>query len=885
MARFILFVLVVAGLLPAPAAVPAPSETPAKVIVSGLTSTAIDIPVVKVGQEIPSTYAGDKIHNTSGFAFYVSEHYALKTDRGDDYARQMLEIAELAYPHWVALVGAAPPDPDRRMYFVCGSSSARMQEAMAGDVGAGASGFGGGITIWANRSAYNYPSGTLTYHQRALVIHENLHMLNMIVNGTAGTEGMTYSGESHVYDPAKRQLTVQVFDKPPINNWPEAGLNAMQGPGFVPLQKAVESLYEAGGGPGAVYTQFFLTDPDRYFKWCLWRDEYYSGRVGREPNARVMEEIFGPLDALNRDWQKWLKQRHTSFHHVDWGWEQDGNAVWAYGWPWDGRYWSQMDITYAPKESVEYDPLRMDYPAEPMPLTVGPVKRGVAEPSVGFLFDGSRSPGCWGGLGLGVDGRDMCQVTIAGNRILVIDGKGLGMTRQDIPLSEELKQSAGSNGRRYGVTVQIKSQALEVIVRAGKEGSLKEQKASAPVDKTQRERLLGLNMALIGKDGYPVITPFIDDGRKMPPDLTQPAAPNRWRFAGEPELQCLYRAAWRLKGSAPASMLKLKSDMLAAVDGKPDEQARAKLAFESRIPGIVGDIRSSVSSAQARDLALADLAGAACTLACRQGAQPSEILLEAGVRHTAAEPVDGTVRFSVSPSGAGVLPGSAHAFQLRALCQLVKVAVPCPVAANPPPPLTFTASFELRWRGETIPLNLTRVFSETSVPCWWTIGPFDNKGDGTVDTPQPVERDPVDTKKTYGGAGGRTIAWQKAERPAAARVTDEFVLDYASRYGGTNVSAYALVWVKSPRDTDAVLALGSDDGVVAWLNGERVHKNMVARGYASKQDRVPVHLKAGRNTLLVKVAQGDGGWALGAHVLHRNGDPINGITYTLDENK
>jgi hypothetical protein len=332
-------------------------------------------------------------------------------------------------------------------------------------------------------------------------------------------------------------------------------------------------------------------------------------------------------------------------------------------------------------------------------------------------------------------------------------------------------------------------------------------------------------------------------------------------------------------------LTQLKSDMLAAVDRKPDEQAKAVQAYESRIMSVVGDIRNGAASRQARDLALADLAGTVCTLTCRQGAQPSELLLEAGVRHTAAEPVDGTVRFTVSPAGSGVLSGNAQAFQLRTLYQQVKMAVPCQVSANPPPPLTFTACLELRWRGETLPLSLTQTFCETSVPCWWTIGPFDNRGNGTVDTPQPVEREPVDTSKTYTGAGGRTIAWQKAERPATARVTDEFVLDYVSRYGGNNVSAYVLVWLKSPRDLDAVLALGSDDGVVAWLNGERVHKNMVARGYTSRQDRVPVRLKAGRNTLLIKVAQGDGGWALGAHVLDKNGEPLNGVTYALDESK
>ena len=147
--------------------VPPPSATPAKIVVSGPTSTAIDIKIVKVDQQIPKTYAGKLIHNTPGFQFYVSQHYALKSSRDENYSRMMLEVAELAYPHWVALVGAEPPDPDTRMYFVCASDGTQMIEAMKSDVGMGtAGGFGGGITIWNNHSAYNYPSGTLLYHQR-----------------------------------------------------------------------------------------------------------------------------------------------------------------------------------------------------------------------------------------------------------------------------------------------------------------------------------------------------------------------------------------------------------------------------------------------------------------------------------------------------------------------------------------------------------------------------------------------------------------------------------------------------------------------------------------------------------------------------------------------
>jgi hypothetical protein len=583
--------------------IPPPAETPARMIVSGRTSTAVDIKTVKVGQDIPKTYAGVKIHNTPGFDFYVSQHYALKSNMGDDYAGQMLEIAELAYPHAVALVGREPPDPDTRMYFVCANDAQHMIEAMVSDVGMGPQGgYGGGITIFDNRSAYNYPSGTLQYHQRALVIHENLHLLNMVTTGTAGTEGMTYSFEQHVYDPARRQLTVLCFDKPTINNHTDEGLLALQKEP-VPMQKAVSMLWDSGGGLGAVYTQFFLTDPDRYFKWCIWREEFYAGHVNRETNPRVMEDIYGPLEKLNADWEKWLRQRHSSFHFVDWGWEQEGNALVAYGWPWDRKFFSQTDINYAPGEKVAFDTLRMDYPAEPMPPIVGPVKRGVAVPAVGYVIDFSRGSAVWGGLGLGVQGRGLCEVVIASGTSLVIDGSDLGMGRREFPIPPQVSQAARDAGQRYGVTIRIKPGELEVRVHAGRPGEIAGMTACVAIDAAQRERLMTGHMAIIAKDGRPAVTPFIDDAREPGPDLTKPSPANRWRFAGEKELYGLYRAAWKLKERTPDSLERLRTAMVNAVDKGPAAQRAAMALYRKSLDGVLRDVRQISDQAVASSAA------------------------------------------------------------------------------------------------------------------------------------------------------------------------------------------------------------------------------------------------------------------------------------------
>lgn len=79
--------------------------------------------------------------------------------------------------------------------------------------------------------------------------------------------------------------------------------------------------------------------------------------------------------------------------------------------------------------------------------------------------------------------------------------------------------------------------------------------------------------------------------------------------------------------------------------------------------------------------------------------------------------------------------------------------------------------------------------------------------------------------------------------------------------------AYAWTTFVHPAAGEAVLALGSDDGVKAWLNGRLIHEHIVGRGAQPDQDLVPVTLRAGTNSLLCKVENGTGGWSLYARIL------------------
>src|SRR6185437_16929631 len=82
-----------------------------------------------------------------------------------------------------------------------------------------------------------------------------------------------------------------------------------------------------------------------------------------------------------------------------------------------------------------------------------------------------------------------------------------------------------------------------------------------------------------------------------------------------------------------------------------------------------------------------------------------------------------------------------------------------------------------------------------------------------------------------------------------------------------DVVGYAYTEVNWPRSETALLTVGSDDGVKVWLNGKVVLDHAIRRRVTKDEDQVVISLNSGRNTLLVKVEQGGGGWGLAVRIL------------------
>jgi HEAT repeat protein len=163
-------------------------------------------------------------------------------------------------------------------------------------------------------------------------------------------------------------------------------------------------------------------------------------------------------------------------------------------------------------------------------------------------------------------------------------------------------------------------------------------------------------------------------------------------------------------------------------------------------------------------------------------------------------------------------------------------------------------------------LNLIERFDDYIV-VWQVSGPYtkDVETKKLLDTPfAPEEK-------------GQEAQWKAM--PAGTTPDRPWLieLDKVGYLAGDNRIAYLRTQISSPKEQKVRIELGSDDGVKVWFNGQLVHTNNVERAVELGQDKIDVTLKEGVNSVLVKLWQGGGQWALCLRVRAPDGSKIEGL--------
>jgi len=176
-----------------------------------------------------------------------------------------------------------------------------------------------------------------------------------------------------------------------------------------------------------------------------------------------------------------------------------------------------------------------------------------------------------------------------------------------------------------------------------------------------------------------------------------------------------------------------------------------------------------------------------------------------------------------------------------------------PVSPAPPGGSAGQLTYEKKaTREETILAAMRSNGFPTLEGKWHYVGPFDNT-DRKGFAASYVSPKDVDLVRTYKGKGGKDIAWKDLPNFKPGEAYNLLLFPQNDW-----VAVYLLHEMDVATSVALPISLGSDDTLTVWLNGEKLVEENVDRAVGPDQARAILHLRPGKNQLLVKVCNGQG---------------------------
>ncbi len=153
---------------------------------------------------------------------------------------------------------------------------------------------------------------------------------------------------------------------------------------------------------------------------------------------------------------------------------------------------------------------------------------------------------------------------------------------------------------------------------------------------------------------------------------------------------------------------------------------------------------------------------------------------------------------------------------------------------------------------------------------WLILGPFDNAGGIGYDTAYiPEDITQINLNAKHNGLNG-AVSWQKcADDIQDGNIRLGKDLDWCV--------AYAFATVTSPDEREVQFRFDSDDQGKVWLNGTEVYAHTKSHSVEIDRYTVPVTLKQGKNSILVKVCEEEEGWGFYLRITDQNGQAFDDL--------
>ena len=148
---------------------------------------------------------------------------------------------------------------------------------------------------------------------------------------------------------------------------------------------------------------------------------------------------------------------------------------------------------------------------------------------------------------------------------------------------------------------------------------------------------------------------------------------------------------------------------------------------------------------------------------------------------------------------------------------------------------------------------------------WYLSNSFKNESNRGLDT-EFIDEEKTDLLDYKTDRNNQEVKWSQA------KTSNRGYLNFKEKISpNENVVAYAFTTIEAAEPGKVLLLLGSDDGSALWFNGKESFRKKIGRSAYPCDEIIPVQVKKGTNSILVKVDQGTGGWGLYLQVMDSKG--------------
>jgi hypothetical protein len=204
--------------------------------------------------------------------------------------------------------------------------------------------------------------------------------------------------------------------------------------------------------------------------------------------------------------------------------------------------------------------------------------------------------------------------------------------------------------------------------------------------------------------------------------------------------------------------------------------------------------------------------------------------------------------------GLALLPKPSHTDPQPVASNRQTIAGTKPGQSDPKPTQPQPRYVKMSTREETILATLKSAGLPTLQGKWHAIGYFPYDFKNTADMVYPPENE-INLKKEYPGKNEKMVGWKEFTMEPGHQVHLDKLMMIPFVPVNLGAAAYLYHEFDVPEPIDLPLAVGGEDSLLIWLNGERVFRH-VSLGGPIPASEITLRLKGGKNRLLVKSCNG-----------------------------